>query len=301
MIKTMCILFILCSAGCDGKLVKKKNLDKQETKISEKSPEINPLALPNELQEISGISFINDSVLVCVEDENGELYFYNTLQQKVTGKKSFGDENDYEDVAVVGNSVYVVNSSGNLFYIKDHRKPKLETVIIKTPLKEKNNIEGLAYDEANNRLLLAVKDKGVNTKSGDKYIYAFDLATGKLNTRPIYTIRLQEIEQYYKGDAMEEASKKFLKALGNQNMNHVFRSSAISIHPQNRNIFVLSSINNMIVVLNQQGKLIKIIELRGNEFTQPEGLAFTSQGQLFISNEAKGKGSRASIIQTTYD
>jgi len=53
----------------------------------------------------------------------------------------------------------------------------------------------------------------------------------------------------------------------------------------------------MVAVLNPEGALKKIIELKGKEFLQPEGLAFTPDGKLYISNE--GKGGKANIILLT--
>ncbi|HCN82402.1 MAG TPA: hypothetical protein DIT07_02115 [Sphingobacteriaceae bacterium] len=64
-----------------------------------------------------------------------------------------------------------------------------------------------------------------------------NLKTKKLNTTPVYSISLKQIEDYFKGDALEESSKKFLKAIGNQNLNKVFRPSAISVYPLSHDIY----------------------------------------------------------------
>jgi DNA-binding beta-propeller fold protein YncE len=191
--------------------------------------------------------------------------------------------------------LYAVNSDGVVYEVKDFKKSgKSNAVKFSTPFTGKNNIESLAYDPQKNRLLIAPKDKGLDNDK-DREIYELDLKTRKLNNTPVYSISLKQIEDYFKGDALEESSKKFLKVIGNKNLNEVFRPSALGIHPVSHEIYVLSSINNLVAVLAPTGTLRKIIELQGPEFLQPEGLAFAPNGQLYISNE--GKGGKANIIR----
>lgn len=255
--------------------------------------------LPPELDEISGITFLNDSVFAAVEDEEGLLYYYNLKQQRIIKKQRFAEADDYEDLVLAGKDMYIMTSKGVMYQLInfDSDRPIIKT--IKTPLTGKNNIEGLAYDAKSNRLLLSAKDKGLDKDETTKEIYAFDLKTRKFQTAPAYTIRIKEIEDYFKGDAIEESSKKFLKILGNENMNKVFRPSAITIKPSTNEVYVLSSINNLIAILSPEGKIRKILLCEGKEFIQPEGIAFSSNGGLYVSNE--GKGGKANIILLTYE
>jgi uncharacterized protein YjiK len=107
---------------------------------------------------------------------------------------------------------------------------------------------------------------------------------------PIYTIRLAQIESQFEGDALEESSKKFLKAIGNQNMNKVFRTSALTINEKTGETYVLSDINGLILILTPEGTLRKLIQFSGPEYKQPEGIAFSPNGKLYISNEGKKSG-----------
>lgn len=256
-------------------------------------------SIPNELIEISGISFINDSTLAAIQDEEGILYFYNLNREEIIQKYEFWKGKDYEDLAVTGEDLWIVNSSGTLYELKNFKKGFSKPNVFKTVLKEDNNIEGLAFDKQHNRLLLAVKDRSIDGNEKEKDIYAFDLKTKTLNEQPVYSIKLSEIEEFFKGDQIEEFSKKILKAVGNQNLNEVFRTSALNFHPKTGELYVLSSLNNIIAVLSSDGRLLKVLELDGKEFIQPEGLAFTDDGRLFISNE--GKGIQANIIEIKYE
>lgn len=290
------LLLVLFFISCGNSSVKNKSQGVNKPTIAEVKKTV---IVPRELKEISGISFIHDSLVVAVQDETGIMYFFDLAEEAITRKVTFAEPGDYEDVATVSSSVYIVNSSGTIYQVDNFRGDSSSVKTYNSPLTEKNNIEGLAWDKKNNRLLLGAKDAGLKNEV-DKEIYAFDLATKQLNPVPVYSIKLKNIEAFYKGDELEEASKKFLKAFGNSKLNQVFRTSALAFHPTTGELYVLTSLNNMIAVLSPStGDIKKIIELKGPDFNQPEGLAFTTDARLFVSNESNGK--RANIIEITYE
>jgi len=295
-ISTLLLALFLISCGATEKKDTSHDTIARET-LEPKGGKL--YSVPNELMEISGISFVTDSTLVAIQDEEGILYFYDLSTEKIIKKYQFWKGKDYEDLAVIDDDLWIVNSSGTLYELKNFKDGPSKPTVYNTVLKEKNNIEGLAYDKKNNRLLLAVKDMSLNGSDKQKDIYAFDLKTKTLNTKAAYSIKLAEIERFFKGDEIEEFSKKILKSVGNQNLNKVFRTSALNYHPLTGDLYVLSSLNNIIAVLNTEGSIKRILELNGKEFLQPEGLAFTSDGRLFISNEGKGK--QANIIELKYE
>lgn len=256
--------------------------------------------LPEELSEISGITFLNDTVLVAIQDEEGILYYYNLPQNKIIRKQTFAGSGDYEDLVKAGKDMYVITSGGIISQIKNFDSTNPVLTNISTPFTEKNDIEGMAYDAKTHRLLIAPKELGLEGNKTTKEIYGFDLKTMKFQTTPLYSIKLDEIEAQFQGDALEESSKRFLKAIGNQNMNKIFRSSAITINDRTGEIFVLSSLNGLIIILSRQGTLKRIIQFSGAEYIQPEGIAFAPNGKLYISNEG-GKSGIGNIIELTHE
>ena len=69
-----------------------------------------------------------------------------------------------------------------------------------------------------------------------------------------------------------------------------FRPSEIAVHPLTNLIYVLSSKDKMLLILDQKGKIENLVALDPVYFTQPEGMTFLENGDLLISNEAqKGK------------
>lgn len=300
MLRTYILVLALALISCNNPM-KDKIVDREKSNEKVTSPEESTVyELPKDLNEISGLTFLNDSVLIAIQDEEGILFYYNINQQKIVKKQAFADEDDYEDLVKAGKDIYTITSKGLIHQIKDFESSKPVVKSFNTPFSKKNDIEGLTYDPKNNRLLIAPKEAGLDKDKTTKEIYGFNLNTMTLQSEPVYTIHLSEIEAQFKGDALEESSKKFLKALGNQNMSKVFRSSALTINEKTGETYILSAINGLILVLTPEGALKKLIQLSGPEYKQPEGIAFSPMGKLYISNEG-GKSGIGNIIELQHE
>ena len=69
-----------------------------------------------------------------------------------------------------------------------------------------------------------------------------------------------------------------------------FRPSEIAVHPIDNSIFIISSKDKMLLIIDQKGFIKNLVALNPTYFNQPEGMTFLSNGDLLISNEAqKGK------------
>ena len=291
--KTLLALLIVSIMSCGNN---KKNQHDKPTLDST----ANIIEVPKKLKEISAISFVNDSLVAAVEDEKGVLYFFDLNKQKIVREFSFAEDGDYEDLARNGDDMYVVRADGVIYEIANFTSEHPQVTYYETALKSKHDIEGLAYDAVNNRLLLSVKEKNLNKADDEKVvknIYQFKLKDKKFDKEPAMRIYLKDIEAQFKGDELMEASKHFLKAAGNKNLNDVIKPSAMTYHPTNGKLYVLSAINNFVLELNADGSFSKIIRFSGKEFIQPEGLDFNSKAEMFISNEGKNK--KGNIVKLT--
>src|SRR4030095_1426412 len=139
--------------------------------------------MPKELKEISGLSYIDDKRFACVQDEVGTIFIYNIASSSVEKRIPFGAVGDYEGLAVVGETVWVLRADGKLFEVSNINAAKPVVKEYGTHLTMKQDSEGLCYDKKNNRLLIAIK--GVEPDTEDyKGIYAFDLAAKKMDPQP---------------------------------------------------------------------------------------------------------------------
>jgi len=122
--------------------------------------------LPEALKEISGLSLTPDeSKLVAVQDEDGEIYVINKTTGEIERDYNFYKEGDYEGVEMVGNSAFVTKSNGKIYEVHDFGGDHQQTIKFTTPLNKAYDVEGLGYDAKNERLLMCCKAVG---ESSDK-------------------------------------------------------------------------------------------------------------------------------------
>ena len=232
--------------------------------------------MPAVLKEISGIAYIDNERFACIQDEQGVIYIYNHTTGKVEKEVSFASPGDYEDIALVGRTAWVVRADGKLFEVDLNSGKATQH---STPLTQEHNVEGLAYDKANSRLLLAIKDDEPNG-ADSKGIYGFDLATKKLANSPVYKIDLAH-EQF--------ATGKGKKGKG-------IKPAALGIHPATGEIYVTDGPKSRLLIMDSKGAIKELLPL-GKAFEQPEGLTFSPEGDLYISNE--GNKQAGNILSVT--
>ncbi len=217
--------------------------------------------LPRELREISDLTVLADGSLGTVQDEAGILFSLDPATAAIRSRTTFKERGDFEGVEQVGDDVWALESNGTLFLI--HRgQTEVEAERIDTGLAGRNDTEGLAYDAAGNRLLIACKENPGAGLGDVRSVYAFDLATRTLSAAPVFTLdrRLVDAER-------------------------PFKPSAIAIRPATGEFYVLSSVRKAIAVVAPDGTLRTVVDLPEALYAQPEGLTFLPDGTLFISNE----------------
>jgi len=262
----------------------------------------NPVAryqMPDYLVEISGLSYYGKGKLACIQDENANIYVWNLEKEKIIDKYEFGKDADYEDIAVVGKTAYILRNNGNIYRISDFMKKNRKVETYNTPLREKNNTEGLAFDPLSNSLLIACKgspsiDKE-NSYEGYKAIYKFDLEMEELIARPSFLIDLERLDSYIDQSAFTRFSVGIAKKLHIIESETSFEPSGLAIHPLYGDIYVISSVGKLLVILNRKGKVLDVKELDPKEFRQPEGICFSPNGDMYISSE--GRGGKGYILE----
>jgi uncharacterized protein YjiK len=226
--------------------------------------------LPAALNEVSGISWVKDSTIAAVQDEDGIIFHYNLHDMKITDTINFAEKGDYEGLAIKDSTAYIMRSDGLLYEVLNYTSKTEQSVkTYQTLFETKHNVESLAYDEDNNRLLIIAKDRDPKSKR-NKGVYAFSLDSKIMAKNPIVTIDLKD-------ESFSEFSKKKVQK--------TFRPSDIAIHPISKDFYVIEGVNPKLIILSPQGKVKKIQLLNPDDFQQPEGITFNKEGVLYISNE----------------
>jgi uncharacterized protein YjiK len=231
-------------------------------------------ALPVILKEISGITMVDSNTIACIQDENGILIFYDILQNKIISQPVFYENGDYEGICKVDTSIFILRSDGALFEISNYQSNALKVNAFATEMAGSNN-EGLCYDQKHKRLLIARKNKMAKGKEfkNKRVIYSFDLASKTLNLQPVFKFDVDTIRKIISGKKIH------------------FAISEIAIHPVTHKLFVLSSMDHLLFIINENGTVENIVQLNPKIFIQPEGMTFRENGDMFITNEGRNKNS----------
>ncbi|MBW1782979.1 MAG: hypothetical protein JRL30_19835 [Deltaproteobacteria bacterium] len=254
--------------------------------------------LPDPLQEISGLTYLDKASVACIQDENGIIYIYDLISNQIQTERKFGDDGDYEGIAKVDNTIYVLRSDGNLFEIIDYSFVTPKVNFYKTNLPSKNN-EGLCYDARNNRLLIAAKSKSGKGRGykESRMVYEFALKTRSMKAEPVFIFDIQTIIAFADSLGIDLPMKKNKK--GDTSKPKIkLGTSAIGIHPVTGKLYLLSATDYLLFIFNMDGNVEHVEQLDPNLFNKAEGITFNEEGDLFISNEGEGK--RATILQFSY-
>jgi hypothetical protein len=282
-IKTAVIFSLLCIGivGTSCSQGNKKNADGKKASNSKKaavssaSPagyDLNhPVKydMPTELLEISGIAFNNGDAgtIYAEQDEEGKIFSFRPGDSKINHAK-FGKAGDYEDVAVLNNQAIILRSDGSLFSfpLAEVKAGQINSVKEYKKILPAGEYEGLHADGG--KLYALCKQCAGKDHNKECNGYIFNIAAdGNITQSGTFTIDVQKIAGL----------------IGKVKLR--FHPSALAKNPLTRQWYVLSSVNKLIVVLDEQWNVQQAYPISGKTFLQPEGIAFDKQGNLYISNE----------------
>lgn len=236
--------------------------------------------LQTELNEISGIVYYpKDTSVFAISDETGWLYkIFPTRQVKVQ-KWKFGKNHDYEDLQLVDSIFYILSSTGDIVTIKFLPNDSMDVQQYKFPKEHKNEFETLYFDKATGLLNIICK----NCKNEKKHrvsVWTFNPSTHEYNLSSLF-IDVAALAKEFDKKKME------------------LKPSAAAINPLTNELFILSSVNKLLVIADKNGSVKSAYPLNPGTYKQPEGIAFTPSGDLLISNESANEGS-ANILVIKY-
>ena len=233
------------------------------------------------LREISGITWDSvNKVFLAISDASGKLYSIDKDARLSTEEPVFGDKGDYEDVAILNGITYILRSDGMITkFIKDSTGKIFSTEAGSINLSGTNDFETMYSDPVRNALVLICK----NCKTDDERsvsAFAFYPDSIGFDNKPLYIIDAQKVKEL----SLIKTSK--------------LQPSAAAINPKSQKLYILSSASNQLVITDLNGKVESVYRLSPKLFPQPEGIAFTSKGDMYISNEAVS--ARPTLLKFTY-
>lgn len=265
---------LICVSGCNYKKAKYASPPGYDLNKPYAYP------LPEILNEISGVVYYaKDSSLFAIQDEKGWLFKIHLSSPLHVERWKFSSGGDYEDVALVDTTFFVLKSKGIIEKFKFISGDSLAIESFKLPENVKNEFESLYYDSTLHQLILMCKNCESDGKSQVTSFFFNPLTNSFSSAFVIETERIRE-------------------QLGE---NERFKPSAAAIHPLTGELYILASVNHALVILNKDHSVKSTYIINPSLFKQPEGLTFTPKGDMIISNESAERGTAANILFFKYN
>ena len=234
------------------------------------SPDV--VKLPQELDEISGIVYYpKDTSIFAIIDEGGDLYKFPIKNPKRLRKWKFDKKRDFEDIVMQDSTFYLLVSDGDIEQLKFVNNQFVPLQFKMGDVASgKNEFESLFKSPDSTFLVIMCKDCGEDSK----------------NTLSTYSFHFNDTANQFQKHLVYDISTLHQK-LGIEKRLH---PSAAAINPINHDIYIISSIQKILLILNSRGEFKTFFKLNPAIYKQPEGMAFTPEGNLIISNEFAEEG-----------
>lgn len=236
--------------------------------------------MPSVLNEISGISFSNNADTVyAVQDEEGKVFYFHP-GDKVVNHSKFSKQGDYEDIAIFNESIVTLRSDGALFTFPFNEIYGGEIVHVSAQdgILPGGEYESLYSDQRKHLLYVLCKT------------CRQDIATGNISG---YILKAGDGGNLVLQNGFWIDGKKIAALAGEKKLH--FKPSALAQNPKTNEWYILSSVNKMLLIASDKWMPLNIGNLAPSLFTQPEGIGFDNEGNLYISNES-GNGKKATIL-----
>ena len=227
--------------------------------------------LGKSVNEISGLTFnTDDSTLLAISDSKRKIFQIDLNREKLRDyAEKMYTQSDFEDLVKIDTTIYVLISDGTIISMPLHVADSSRTVVHPSPFRGKNDFETMYHDPDANGLIVVCKECEEEKGQHKRTAYRFDLTEKAFDDSPFYSVSTNEIKALVKNDDAN------------------FRPSAAAIHPIDKNLYILSSAGSLFVKTDKKGKVFEAYNLNPDIYPQPEGLAFSPNGTMYISNEGK--------------
>lgn len=217
----------------------------------------------NGFDQLSGIDYDPETGLLwMIEDDVAVLTAFDFEEKEIVEEIEIEQGEDFEDVCVVGSSVYVLCSSGMVLeYCKNKRNwHEWDNDFDDDEIE----FEGLCYDPNEERKCLLMACKYNQGDEQAKKVLLFDLTTHKAELD--FEVKLSDIEKLLDFDKFNPSGIQVIDNL----------------------VYLIASAGQLMVVTDRKGAVVSAVHLSREPYLQPEGICLYHD-YLLIANEGRGK------------
>ncbi|RPD38630.1 hypothetical protein [Chitinophaga barathri] len=234
------------------------------------------------LQEISSLVFYRDeNHFMANNDEQGKVFQVGLRTKSAYPFWKFGKGGDYEELVYTGKDWLVLKSNGAINQINYLFTDTTESTTYPFFKPGKRDMEAAYYDIQRNQVMVICKTCDEDKKQPYNSVYAFRLDS-----------------MAYIPDTAFRISTATIPGLAESPSKH-FRPSGAAVHPVERRVYIVASVNELLVITDLQGNVLEAHHLPRKHFSQPEGITFAPNGDMYISNEGDDENT-ADILKFKY-
>jgi uncharacterized protein YjiK len=242
-----------------------------------------PLArweLPGTLGEISGLALLPEGRLLAHDDERARIAVIDPrigVVQKEFYVGDRGTKGDFEGIAVVGDTIYLMTSRGVLFAFRegdDHGS--VPYVMHDTKLGKECEFEGLVHDPTTHELVMPCKHLGDARLKDNLVLYRLALPLSKSSTITRLTIPIEQLRATHPWKGLHP--------------------SDITRDPVTGHYVLVAAAERALIEITPDGGVVRAVPLPdGHE--QTEGVAITTDSVLIISDEARAHAASITLYR----
>jgi len=233
--------------------------------------------LPADLDEISGLTYYaKDKSVFGIGDENGVLYKITPGAQSRINNWKFSKKGDYEELVLHDSTFYIMKSNGDIDVVNFTHGDSINMQQIRFPFGKGNEFEAMYYNDSINKIILICKDCDQDKK------------------KSLTTFTFNPATFAYSDSSFSIDVKSLAEKMGIKKMR--FKPSAAAVNPLTGELFIISSINKLLLIMDKQHNIKSFFRLNPGLYKQPEGITFSEKGTMIISNESAKVGTANLLI-----
>lgn len=244
---------------------------------------VQKMDLSDDLEEISGLEWIDETTIWAIEDESSIIYSLDAATGKKFKKQKFAKNKDIEDLMVYDGEAWVLQSNGNIYQVAAPLTEYSNTLLHTFPVQEKRDFEAIIKAQNEPVIWIFCKVCSWDKDSSRSSVFSFNLDRGEFDSIPAFVLRNEQLQPLLQNDDFQKVK---------------MQASAIAFHPLEKVYYLLSSSDHWLMILDLDMNPKEFHRLSPSLFKQPEGITFANDGTLFISNEARN--GIANILKIPY-